>query len=291
MKLEGTITALVTPFCKDGSVDRGALKALVEWQVASGVEGIVPVGTSGESPTLSHAEHLKVIEDVIAAAAGKVKIVAGAGANATSEAVELTKAVISMGGADATLQVMPYYNKPNAEGTYRHFATIADLGLPIVLYNVPGRSGKEIPLDVVCRLAKHPNVCAIKEAAGSVERVSAISGKCDLTVLSGDDSLTLPMISVGARGVISVASNVIPHEMAQFVRLALADDLAGARAMHRKYYPLFKNLFIDANPIPVKEALSMMGKVERVFRLPLCETTPANLEIIRQTLAELGLVK
>lgn len=291
MKLQGTITALVTPFCKDGSIDYGALKALVAQQVEGGVEGIVPVGTSGESPTLSHKEHLKVIEEVIAAARGRVAIIAGAGANATSEAIELTKAVIDMGGADATLQVMPYYNKPNAEGTYRHFATIADLGLPIVLYNVPGRSGKEIPLDVVVRLSKHPNVCAIKEAAGSVERVSAILDRCDLTVLSGDDSLTLPMISVGASGVISVASNVIPEEMSNFVRAALRGDFAAAREQHKKYYRLFKNLFIDSNPIPAKEALAMMGKIERVFRLPLCETTPSNLEIIRTTLAELGLVK
>ncbi|MBR1871567.1 MAG: 4-hydroxy-tetrahydrodipicolinate synthase [Kiritimatiellae bacterium] len=290
MTLEGTITALVTPFGKDGKVDFGALRALVERQVAGGVEGIVPVGTSGESPTLSHEEHLKVIEETISAAAGRVKIIAGAGANATSEAVELTKAVIAMGGADATLQVMPYYNKPNAEGAYRHFSTIADLGLPIVLYNVPGRSGKEIPLDTVARLAVHPNVCAIKEAAGSVERVSQILDKCAITVLSGDDSLTLPMISVGARGVISVASNVIPREMGDFVRLALAGDLAAARTMHRKYYRLFKNLFIDSNPIPAKEALSAMGLVENVFRLPLCETSEENRATIRATLKECGII-
>lgn len=289
-ELKGTITAMVTPFDKAGAVDYGALKAFVEWQVANGVEGLVPVGTSGESPTLNHVEHLKVIEETIKYADGKVKIVAGTGANSTAEAVELTKAVIAMGGADATLQVTPYYNKPNAEGIYRHFATIADLGLPIVLYNVPGRSGKEIPLDVVTRLAAHPNVVAIKEAAGSVERVSAIRNRCDLTVLSGDDSLTLPMVSVGASGVISVASNVIPREMGDFVRLALSGDMFAARAVHAKYYHLFHDLFIDTNPIMVKEALVMMGKIGPGFRLPLCETTEANRAQMRQTLAALGLV-
>ena len=191
------------------------------------------------------------------------------------DSVSLTRAAIAAGGADASLQVTPYYNKPNAEGIYRHFATVADLGLPIVLYNVPGRSGREIPLDVVERLARHPNVVAIKEAAGSVERVSAIKARCpDFTVLSGDDSLVLPMVSVGASGVISVASNVIPKEMGDFVRTALAGDMAAARALHLKYYPLFHDLFIDTNPIMVKEALVMMKKIGPGFRLPLCETTP-----------------
>ena len=224
-------------------------------------------------------------------AQGKCKIIAGTGANSTSEAVSLTKAAIANGGADACLQVTPYYNKPNAEGLYRHFMTVADLGLPVVLYNVPGRSGKEIPLDVVVRLAKHPNVVAIKEAAGSVDRVSAIKNLVpDFTVLSGDDSLALPMISVGAEGVISVASNVIPKDMGDMVRLALAGDFAKARAYHAKYYRLFHDLFIDVNPVMVKEALALMGKCERVFRLPLCETTDKNLETMKGTLATLGLI-
>ncbi len=292
MKLSGTITALVTPFAADGQVDYGRLRELVERQVAGGVEGICSVGTSGESPTLSHEEHHKVIEKTIEFAAGKVKIVAGTGANSTAEAVSLTKAAIAMGGADACLQVTPYYNKPNAEGLYRHFMTIADLGLPVVLYNVPGRAGKEIPLDVVARLAKHPNVVAIKEAAGSVERVSAIKNLApDFTVLSGDDSLTVPMISVGAEGVISVASNVIPREMSDMVRSALAGDFAKARECHAKFYPLFHDLFIDTNPVMVKEALWLQGRIERAFRLPLCETTEKNLEAMRGTLAKLGLLK
>ena len=292
MKLSGTITALVTPFAADGQVDYGRLRELVEQQVAGGVEGICSVGTSGESPTLSHEEHHKVIEKTIEFAAGKVKIVAGTGANSTAEAVSLTKAAIAMGGADACLQVTPYYNKPNAEGLYRHFMTIADLGLPVVLYNVPGRAGKEIPLDVVARLAKHPNVVAIKEAAGSVERVSAIKNLApDFTVLSGDDSLTVPMISVGAEGVISVASNVIPREMSDMVRFALSGDFAKAREYHAKFYSLFHDLFIDTNPVMVKEALWLLGRIERAFRLPLCETAEKNLETMRGTLAKLGLLK
>ena len=291
MKLHGTITALITPFDKSGAVDYGKLKALVDVQCVGGVEGICSVGTSGESPTLSHEEHHQVIEKTIEFAAGRTKIIAGTGANSTSEAISLTKAAISMGGADACLQVTPYYNKPNAEGLYRHFMTVADLGLPVILYNVPGRAGKEIPLDVVVRLAKHPNVIAIKEAAGSVERVSAIKNLVpDFTVLSGDDSLALPMISVGAEGVISVASNVIPKEMSDFIRLALAGDFVKAREYHAKYYQLFHDLFIDVNPVMVKEALALMGKCERVFRLPLCETTDKNLAQMHETLASLGLV-
>ena len=291
MKLSGTITALVTPFAKDGSVDYGRLQALVEEQTSAGIEGICSVGTSGESPTLSHEEHHKVIESTIAFAKGKCKIIAGTGANSTSEAVSLTKAAVAMGGADACLQVTPYYNKPNAEGLYRHFMTVADLGLPVILYNVPGRAGKEIPLDVVVRLAKHPNVIAIKEAAGSVERVSAIKDVIpDFTVLSGDDSLALPMIAVGAEGVISVASNVIPKEMGDMIRLALAGRFVEARAYHAKYYRLFRDLFIDVNPVMVKEALALMGKCERTFRLPLCETDDAKLAQMKKTLADLALV-
>ena len=273
---------MVTPFAADGAVDYGRLKAIVDEQVEAGVEGICAVGTSGESPTLSHEEHHEVIAKTIEFAAGRVRIVAGTGANSTSEAISLTKAAIAMGGADACLQVTPYYNKPNAEGLYRHFMTVADLGLPVILYNVPGRAGREIPLDVVVRLAAHPKIVAIKEAAGSVDRVSAIKAALpDFTVLSGDDSLALPMVSVGAEGVISVASNVIPKEMGDMVRKALAGDFAGARAMHAKYYRLFHDLFIDVNPVMVKEALWLMGKIERVFRLPLCETTDANLSRMR----------
>ena len=291
MNLSGTITALVTPFARDGSVDYGALRALVEEQTAAGVEGICSVGTSGESPTLTHEEHHRVIEKTIEFAAGKCTIVAGTGANSTAEALSLTRAAIACGGADACLQVTPYYNKPNPEGLYRHFMSVADLGLPVILYNVPGRTGREIPLSVVKRLAAHPNVVAIKEAAGSVDRVSAIKSSCpDFTVLSGDDSLVLPMVSVGASGVISVASDVIPREMSDFVRTALAGDMAKARELHLKYYRLFHDLFIDTNPIMVKEALALMGKLELSCRLPLCETTEANRARMAETLKELGVL-
>ena len=287
MQISGTITAMVTPFDKTGAVDYGRLAAIVEEQTAAGVEGICAVGTTGESPTLSHEEHHKVIEKTIEFAKGRTLIVAGTGANSTEEAVSLTKAAIAMGGADASLQVTPYYNKPNAEGLYRHFMTVADLGLPVILYNVPGRAGKEIPLDVVARLAKHPNVVAIKEAAGSVERVSAIKNLCpDFTVLSGDDSLAVPMMSVGAKGVISVASNVIPKEVGDMIRAALRGDFVEAGRMHAKYYPLFHDLFIDTNPVMVKEAMAIMGKIDLVLRLPLAETTEANREKMRQTLAK-----
>lgn len=291
MKLSGTITAMITPFDTKGEVDYGKLKAIVEEQVAAGVEGICAVGTTGESPTLSHEEHHKVIEKTIEFANGNVTIVAGTGANSTSEAISLTKAVIDAGGADASLQVTPYYNKPNAEGLYRHFMTVADLGLPVILYNVPGRAGREIPLDVVARLASHPNIVAIKEAAGSVDRVSAIKNMLpDFTVLSGDDSLAVPMISVGAEGIISVASNVIPKEMGDMVRFAMAGDYVKAREYHNKYYKLFRDLFIDVNPVMVKEALALMGKIDRVFRLPLCETADGNLERMKATLAGVGLI-
>ena len=291
MNLSGTITALVTPFARDGSVDYGALKALVDEQTAAGVEGICSVGTSGESPTLTHEEHHRVIEKTIEFAAGKCTVVAGTGANSTAEALSLTRAAIACGGADACLQVTPYYNKPNPEGLYRHFMSVADLGLPVILYNVPGRTGREIPLSVVKRLAAHPNVVAIKEAAGSVDRVSAVRDAAPgLTVLSGDDSLALPMIAVGAAGVISVASNVVPREMGDMVRLALAGDFVRARALHEKYYRLFRDLFIDVNPVMVKEALAAMGKCERVFRLPLCETDDAKLAQLKGTMKDLGLV-
>lgn len=289
MTFTGTFTALITPFNANGSVDYAALRNFVQWQVSSGVSGLVPVGTTGESPTLDVQEHIKVIATTVEAAAGKASIIAGTGANSTAEAIELTREVLGM-GVDATLQVTPYYNKPNAEGLFRHFSAVADLGLPVVLYNVPGRAGKEIPLDVVVRLAAHPQVAAIKEAAGSVDRVSAIRDACELTVLSGDDSLTLPMISVGASGVISVASNVIPKEMSALVRLALANDLAGAREMHRTFYPLFRDLFIDTNPIPVKAALALMGRIAPVYRLPLCEPSDKVREQIGRTLRTLNLL-
>ena len=287
---QGAYTAIVTPFNRDGSVDFAKLRELVEIQIKNGIDGIVPVGTTGESPTLGVKEHEQVIETTIAAAAKRIKVVAGTGANSTAEAIELTRHAKDA-GADATLQVTPYYNKPNATGLVRHFSAVADLGLPTVLYNIPGRTGREIPLDTVVELAKHPNIVAIKEAGGSVDRVSQIVTRCNLEVLSGDDSLTLPMMSVGGVGVISVASNVAPKAVADMVHAALRGDFVAARKLHQQYYRLFTDLFVDTNPIPVKAAMAMMGLIEEVYRLPLCETTEANKAKVRECLKNLGLVR
>ena len=289
MIFRGTYTAMVTPFNASGSVDYGKLRELVEEQVAAGVEGLVPVGTSGESPTLSMEEHSRVVEFVAETANRRVQVVAGTGANSTAEALRLTREALEM-GVDASLQVCPYYNKPNQEGLYRHFSTIADLGLPIILYNVPSRTGRDISLETVVRLSKHPNVAAVKEASGSVARVSATVDACDLSVLSGDDMLAFPMIAVGAQGVISVASNVAPGLVSKMINAALAGDMANAATLHKRLYRLFRDLFIDTNPIPVKCALALMGRIEEVYRLPLCETSDACRAQIRATLAELKLV-
>lgn len=288
MAFSGTITALVTPFDNSGNVDWPRLEALVEEQLSAGIDGIVPVGTSGESPTLSMQEHGKVIEFVTGKVAGRTKVIAGTGANSTSEAIHLTREAKAM-GVDGTLQVCPYYNKPNQEGLYRHFMEVAGIGLPVVLYNVPGRTGREISVDTVARLSAHEAVVAVKEASGSVGRVSAILDACDIDVLCGDDMLTVPMMSVGAKGVISVASNVVPAEMVELTHAALAGDFARARAIHDRLYRLFRDLFIDTNPIPVKSALAMMGRIEEVYRLPLCPLADRDREALRATLRGLGL--
>jgi len=287
---QGAYTAIVTPFNRDGSVDYGKLRALIDLQIAAGIDGIVPVGTTGESPTLGFPEHEKVIEVTIDACRGRVKVIAGTGANSTSEALDVTRFALKA-GADGTLQVTPYYNKPNQEGLYRHFSAVADLGLPVVLYNVPGRSAREIDVATIARLAKHPKVVAVKEAAGSVDRVSQILRACDITVLSGDDPLTLPMMAIGAKGVISVVSNIAPKPVADLVHAALAGRWDEARQLHLRYYGLFTTMFIDTNPIPVKAAMAMAGLIEEVYRLPLCETTDANKKKIAECLKEVGLLQ
>ncbi|HOW98416.1 MAG TPA: 4-hydroxy-tetrahydrodipicolinate synthase [Kiritimatiellia bacterium] len=286
---EGAYTAIITPFGRDGGVDYGKLRDLIERQVAGGVDGIVPVGTTGESPTLDFPEHEKVIETCIEVCAGRIKVIAGTGANSTAEALELTRHAIGA-GADGTLQVTPYYNKPNTQGLVRHFSAVADLGLPTVLYNIPGRTGREIPVDTVVELARHPKIVAIKEAGGSVDRVSQIAGRCGLALLSGDDSLTLPMMVVGGHGVISVASNVAPKAVADMVHAALRGDWETARRLHRQYYRLFTDLFLDTNPIPVKAALAMMGQCEETYRLPLCEMSDKVKATLRDTLKQLKLL-
>ena len=291
MIIQGVYTALVTPM-RNGEVDYDTLRKLVEMQIAGGVAGIVPVGTTGESPTLTYEEHAKVIETVIETANKRCQIIAGTGANCTREAIEMTQAAAA-DGADGTLQVTPYYNKPTQEGLYRHFSEVADKGgLPVFLYNVPGRSGVAIAESTVARLAKNANVVAIKEAAGSVDRVSAIKDLCgdDITVLSGDDSLTLPMMSVGATGIISVASNIIPAEMSRMVNAFLEGNIAEAKALHAKYYAFFRDQFIETNPIPIKAAMAMAGLIEEEYRLPLCELSAASREKLANTMRACGML-
>jgi len=282
----GTYTALVTPF-RGGQLDEPALERLVKFQIKGGVDGIVPVGTTGESPTVNFEEHIQIIALSVKAAAGKVKVLAGTGANATAEAIALTQAA-EKAGADGSLQVAPYYNKPTQEGLYQHFKAIAKATkLPIVLYSIPGRCGIEIALDTVKRLAHDcKNIVGLKEAGGSCDRVSqlhALLGE-KFTILSGDDSLTLPFLSVGAVGVISVASNIIPKEVTQMVKAYARGDARKAGALHARYYPLFKDLFIETNPTPVKAALAMMKLIEEEYRLPLVPMNPKNWETLRTTL-------
>jgi len=288
----GTYTALVTPFIND-QVDEAAFARLVEGQIAGGVTGIVPVGTTGESATLDHGEHNRVIELGVKAAAGRCKVIGGTGSNSTSEAVSLTVEAEKL-GCDGALLVAPYYNKPSQEGLFRHFAKIAEATkLPIILYSIPGRCGIEIGVEVTVRLARaFPNIVAIKEAGGSVERVSALRAVLppEFTILSGDDSLTLPFMAAGAQGVISVASNVVPAEVSALVNAALAGDFANAREIHFRLYPLFKDLFIEPNPVPAKHALALRGEMRPDVRLPLCEMGDATRAKLEATLRQLQLI-
>jgi len=289
--LTGAITALVTPF-KNQAVDFDSLRKLTEFQIKSGINGLVPVGTTGESPTLNHEEHMDVIRAVIETTRGRVPVIAGTGSNSTQEAIELTK-LSHEAGADAMLVVAPYYNKPSQEGVFRHFCSIAEVtDKPIVLYSIPGRCGIEISVSVVERLRKeYPHISYIKEAGGSVDRVDQLKQALgrDLTVLSGDDGLTVPFMSVGAEGVISVASNLIPKEVTQMVQAALENDFGKATKLHRKFYPLFKNLFIEPNPVPVKTALVRAGRIASAeVRSPLCEMTQANEATLISTLESVG---
>jgi len=288
----GIYTALVTPF-KDGKVDEAAFGRLIKAQVKAGVDGIVPVGTTGESPTLSFEEHIHVIELAVQFAAGKVKVLAGSGANSTDEAIYLTVAA-DKAGADGSLQVAPYYNKPSQEGLFQHFRVIAcATRLPLVLYNIPGRCGVEIGVDTVRRLAGAcKNIVGIKEAGGSVDRVSQLRAAVGpkFSILSGDDPLTLAFMAVGAQGVISVASNVIPREVAQMVRAFAAGKPGVARQIHARFFPLFKDLFLETNPVPVKAALAMLGEIEEEYRLPLVPLAPQNREKLKATLKGCGVL-
>jgi len=272
-KFSGAITALVTPF-ERGAVAFDDLRRLVEWQIKQGINGLVPVGTTGESPTLDHAEHLDVVRFVIARARGRVPVIAGTGSNSTREAVYLTKEAHAA-GADGMLVVAPYYNKPTPEGLFRHYCEVAEAtDRPIVLYSIPSRCGIEIGVNVVARLrARYPHVNHIKEAGGSVDRVDQLITALgdSVTVLSGDDSLTLPFMAVGARGVVSVVSNLYPRALAKLAALALAGDYARARSLHRRLYPVCKHMFIESNPVPVKAALARAGLIGSAeVRSPLC---------------------
>lgn len=293
LKFTGTYTAIVTPF-KGGKLDEVALERLVKAQIKAGVDGIVPVGTTGESPTLDYEEHIQVIEASVEYAAGKIKVLAGTGGNSTSEAIYLTKAA-EEAGADGSLQVAPYYNKPTQEGLFQHFHAIARATkLPIMLYSIPGRCGVEIAVETVVRLAHDAvNIIGIKEAGGNADRVSQLRMAMGprFTIMSGDDSLTLPFMAVGAHGVVSVASNVIPKEVAHMVQAFRMGKVEVAQKLHQKYYPLFKDLFIETNPIPVKAALAMMGQIQEEYRLPLVPMSQKNRETLRATMKMCGAFK
>ena len=293
MIFTGTYTALVTPFHK-GRVDEKAYQKLIHDQVRAGVDGIVPVGTTGESPALGFDEHIRVIELAVWAAKGRVKVLAGTGANATAEAIALTQAAESV-GVDGSLQVAPYYNKPSQEGLFQHFKKIAQAtSLPIILYSIPSRCNIAIELPTIQRLAKaFKNIVGIKEAGGDADRVSQLRATLGqrFTILSGDDALTLPFMAVGAEGVISVASNIIPRQIAKMVNSFATGKASAALKLHQNYYPLFKDLFIETNPVPTKAALAMLGKCSEVYRLPLCKMSVGNRAQLAKTLEVCGVLK
>jgi 4-hydroxy-tetrahydrodipicolinate synthase len=284
----GALTALVTPFTSDGKLDEARLRQQVEFQIKGGIDGLVPVGTTGESPTLDMREHIRVIELTIDQAKGRVPVIAGVGANATAEAIELHSAAKKL-GATAGLSVNPYYNKPTQEGLYRHFTTLADsVDLPIVLYNIPGRTGITMSAQTVARLNTHRNIVAIKEATALPDMTSEIRSLCDIPILCGDDSLTLPLMSIGARGVISVVSNLLPTQVKKLTEHALNGDFTEASLIHYKLFPLIKSLFIDGNPAGIKHAMKIRGLDSGVMRLPLVDASESTARLIEQLVGALG---
>jgi 4-hydroxy-tetrahydrodipicolinate synthase len=293
-QFQGSIVALATPF-REGKVDEAKLRDLVEFQIKSGTDGIVPCGTTGESPTLSHAEHKRVVEIVIETARGRVPIIAGTGSNSTAEAIDLTKHAKGA-GATAALVVNPYYNKPTQEGLYRHFRAIAEaVDLPIIVYNIAGRTAVNVETDTMVRLVKDcPSIVGVKEASGSLDQMTQVILGCgpDFSVLSGDDNLTLPLMAVGGRGVISVIANIVPRESHELTAAALSGDWKQARELFHRLFPLCRAMFFETNPIPLKEAMAMMGLIEGPeFRLPMCRMGDANRARLRGVLNQLGLVK
>jgi len=288
----GCGTALVTPFKKDLSLDEGTLRRLVRRQIEAGINFLVPCGTTGESPTLGHAEHLRVVEITLEEARGKAPVVAGAGGYNTAEVIHLAKELEAM-GADGILSVTPYYNRPTQEGLYQHYRAIAGATrLPIVVYSVQGRTGVNVEATTLKRLAEIDNIVGVKEASGNIAQVAAILNQVPdrFAVLSGDDAVTIPVIALGGKGVISTAANEIPAEMSEIARLSLANDFPGARRVHRKYLPLMEVNFVETNPIPVKAAMALMGLLEPAWRLPLVPPAPANLAKIEKVLRDLALL-
>lgn len=286
----GLSVALITPF-RDGQVDVAALKQQIEFQIQAGTTCICPVGTTGESPTLSHAEHERVIAVSVEAAAGRIKVMPGTGSNSTSEALRLTKWA-AKSGADAALVVAPYYNKPTQEGFYQHFKALAEaVDIPLCIYNIPGRTGKNIEPETIARMAELPNIAMVKEASGSMDQASQILALTDLTVLSGDDSLTLPLLSIGGRGVISVVANIVPRDMKALIEAFEAGKLAEAQNWHRKLFPLCRDMLgLATNPIPIKAAMRMLGRDTGELRLPLTPLGPPEEAKLRKTLAAYGLL-
>ncbi len=286
----GAMVALITPF-QDGEIDFRTLDELIDFQLENGIDAIVPVGTTGECPTLSNTEHKKVIERVVKAVGGKVPVIAGAGSNSTAEAIDLA-AYARKVGADATLQVDPYYNKPTQEGFYQHFKAVAEeVDLPIVLYVIPGRCGAGMTPDTIVRLAEVENIVALKDATGKLDHVSEVATRCDLTILSGDDSLTLPMASVGGKGVISVVANIVPTDLKAMTDLILEGDLVSARQWHNKLFTLCRNLLgLATNPIPIKAAMSMLNMASEEMRLPMTPMEESKKVVLEQTLRDYGLL-
>jgi 4-hydroxy-tetrahydrodipicolinate synthase len=293
MQLRGCGTALVTPFRQDGSIDEPALRNLVAWQVDSGIDFLVPCGTTGETPTLSHDEWLQVIDVTIEVVAGRVPIMAGATSNSTHDAIEKAKEIAARPGVNAILTASPYYNKPTQEGQYRHFRAIAEaVDKPIILYNVPGRTGANIEPATLARLAEVPNIAGVKEASGNIAQMAELFALVPETflVFSGDDAVTLALIGLGGVGIISVASNEIPREMAEMTRAALNNDWDTARRLHRKYVALMQANFIESNPMPVKAVLAMMGKIEEVYRLPLLPMRRETRSKLQKIATEAGVI-
>jgi len=289
---QGVFTALVTPFNEDKSINEEDLKKLVDFNIENGVSGIVPMGTTGESPTLNHDEHIQAIEIVCKHVNKRVPVIAGTGSNSTREALFLTSRAKDL-GADASLQVAPYYNKPTQEGFYRHFKAIADeVDLPMIIYNIPGRTGKNIETDTIARLAEHPNIIGVKEASGSLPQMMDVIYRTpdNFIVLSGDDNLTLPLMAAGGKGVISVASNIIPGRMSALVRAGLNGNFEEMRKLHYELLPFFKVEFIETNPIPIKTALAIKGMIKEVFRLPMCEMSGENKKKLKIVLKSLRII-